>query len=555
MKQPAIVIVDDFPQTLQQLASDLERKYHDQFRILEANSGQQSLDQLKQMSLNNEQVALLLVDEQMPEMSGSQLLQETHSLYPQAKRVLLITYADTHAAIQAISAGHIDYYLTKPWEPAEERLYPVLDDLLGSWQTSFCPPFPALRMIDHRWSPRRHEIGDFLARNQVPYQWLDVEQSKEAKHLMEQLGLDQQKLPVVICPDGSYLVNPDIRQLAEKIHLQTHATKPFYDLIIIGSGPTGLAAGVYGASEGLRTLLVEREAPGGQAGMSSRIENYLGFPTGLSGGELARRAVIQAERFGAEIITPLTALGVEVDGQYRIVHLVDGSELRCYALLLACGVSYRRLDVPGIDALTGAGVYYGSSITEAMFCRNEDVYVVGGANSAGQAALYFAQYAHRVTMLVREESLARNMSWYLVNQIEHTPNIDVKTCTRVVAVHGTTHLESITIVNDRTHEKATLPAASLFIFIGAEPHTQWLQGVVQSDEKGFVLTGPDLLYEERLPEHWPLERHPLFLETSIPGIFAAGDVRHGSIKRVASGVGEGAMAVQLTHSYLANSGN
>lgn len=555
MKQPVIVIVDDFPQTLQQLASDLDRKYRDQFRIVEAISGQQALGQVKQMNLNNERVALMLVDEQMPEMNGSQLLQEIHDLYPQAKRVLLTTYADTHAAIQAISAGQIDYYIMKPWSPAEERLYPVLDDLLERWQNEYCQTFPTLRVIDHRWSPRRHEIDDFLARNQVPYQWLDIEQSREARQLMEQLGLDRQKLPVVICPNGSYLVNPDARQIAEKIHLQTHATKPFYDLIIIGSGPAGLAAGVYGASEGLRTLLVEQEAPGGQAGMSSRIENYLGFPTGLSGGELARRAVIQAERFGAEVIRPLTATCVEGDGQYRVVYLADGSELRCYSLLLACGVSYRRLDVPGMDALTGAGVYYGSSITEAMFCRNEDVYVVGGANSAGQASLYFAKYAHCVTMLVRADSLAKDMSWYLINQIEHTPNIQIKTCTRVVAVHGTTHLESITIVNDQTHEEATLPAVSLFIFIGAEPHTQWLQGVVQNDEKGFVLTGPDLLYEGKLPERWPLERQPLFLETSVPGIFAAGDVRHNSVKRVASGVGEGAMAVQLIHRYLANSGN
>ena len=550
MIKPAIVIVDAFPQELRKLVNDLEQKYSDRFRIIEAASGQQALNQLKQMSLHNEPVALLLVDEQMPEMNGSEFLKEARSLYPTAKRILLITYADTRAAIQAINTGYIDYYLMKPWDPPEERLYPPLDDVLADWLASYHPPLAAVRVIDNRWSPRRHDIGDFLARNQVPYSWLDIEKSKEATHLLDQLGVDPEQLPVVIFPDGSYLVDPTLLQIAEKINLKTHAEKPFYDLIIIGSGPAGLAAGVYGASEGLCTLLVEQEAPGGQAGTSSRIENYLGFPSGVSGGELARRAVTQAERFGAEIVTPQQAVRVKVDGQYRGVDLTDGSELRCYALLLACGVTYRRLDVPGIDALTGAGVYYGSSISEAMSCSNEQVYIVGGANSAGQAAIYFARYARQVTMLVREESLSKDMSKYLIDRIERTDNIEVKTCTRVVAVHGKGHLESITIVDDRTHGEQTLPATSVFIFIGAEPHTSWLKDVVQSDEKGFVLSGPDLLREGQLPEGWPLDREPFFLETSVPGIFAAGDVRHGSIKRVASSVGEGAMAVQLIHRYL-----
>lgn len=550
MIQPAIIVTDDCPQVLQELTSSLKQRYSDRFRIIGVDSGQQALDQLKHMSLHEEPVALLIADEQMPGMNGSELLKAARDLYPRAKRILLTTYADTHAAIQAIRTECIDYYLMKPWDPPEEHLYPVLDDMLEDWLLSYNPPFPELRVIDHRWSPRRHEIGDFLARNQVPYRWLDVEMSKEASYLLEQLSLGREKLPIVIFPDGSFLVNPTMRQIAEKINLKTHAEQPFYDLIIIGSGPAGLAAGVYGASEGLRTLLVEQEAPGGQAGMSSRIENYLGFPAGVSGGELARRAVTQVERFGAELVTPLKAVSIRIDGQYRCVKLEDGSELRCYTLLLACGVSYRRLDVPGLDRFTGAGVYYGSSVSEAMFCRNEDIYIVGGANSAGQAAIYFAKYARKVTMLVREDSLAKDMSKYLIDRIEHTDNIEVKTCTRVVAVQGTQHLESITIVNDKTGEKTTLPATSLFIFIGAEPHTDWLRGVVKSDEKGYILTGPDLMDGQQPPEGWHLDRDPFFLETSVPGIFSAGDVRHSSIKRVASSVGEGAMAVQFVHRCL-----
>lgn len=553
MTKPAIVIVEHFPEILHKLKNDLEQKYRDRFRIIEADSSQQALSQLQKMNLHNESVALLLVDEQMPEINGSAFLKEARALYPKAKRILFITYADTQAAIQAINTGLIDYYLMKHWDPPEVRLYPVLDDLLQDWLALYHPPFAELRVIGHRWSAKMHEIEDFLACNQVPYQWLYVEKSQEAKQLLAQLHLDQRKLPVVIFPDGSYRVKPDVRQIAEKVNLKTHADKPFYDLIIIGSGPAGLAAGVYGASEGLHTLLIEEKAPGGQAGMSSRIENYLGFPAGLSGGDLACRAVTQARRFGAEIVTPQKAVNVKVDGQYRCADIGDGTELRCHVLLLCCGSSYHRLDVPGISALTNKGVYYGASITEAMSCVDEDVYIVGGGNSAGQAAVYFAKYARRVTMLVRADSLAKDMSKYLIDQIADTPNIEVKTCTRVVAVQGKRHLEKITIVNDKTHEEQTLPATSLFIFIGAEPHTSWLKGVVKVDEKGYILTGADLMHEGQPSKGWGLDRDPFHLETSVPGIFAAGDVRHSSVKRIASSVGEGAMAVLSIHRYLEGS--
>lgn len=552
MTKPALVVVDDSPTTLHQLEHDLQQKYGNRFRILEATSCQQAIDQLREMNVQNEPVAALLVDADMPEMQGSEFLQIARALYPKARRILLTTYEDSRAAIQAISSALIDYYIMKPWEPPEANLYPALDDLLADWLAFYETSQNQLRLVGHRWSPQMHEIGDFLARNRIPYQWLHVENSSEANQVLTQLGLSLRNLPVVICPDGSYLVKPSLVQLAEKIHLKTHAEQPFYDLIIIGSGPAGLAGGVYGASEGLHALLIDQEAAGGQAGTSSRIENYLGFPVGLSGSDLACRAVIQAKRFGAEIITPQKATKVRLDGQYRCVELGDGTELRCHVLVLACGVSYRRLDVPGIGHLTGKGVYYGGSVTEAMACIDEDVYIVGGANSAGQAAIYFAKYARHVTMLVRADSLAKDMSRYLIDQIASTPNIEVKTSTHVIAAHGKQHLESITIFNDITQAEQTLPATSLFIYIGAEPHTEWLQGIVQVDEKGFILTGSDLIHEGRLPENWALDREPFHLETNVPGVFAVGDVRHGSVKRVASSVGEGAMAVMFVHRYLDN---
>jgi thioredoxin reductase (NADPH) len=522
--------------------------------VLRADSGATALEALKQLKLRNEPVALFLVDQRMPQMSGVEFLEEAMELFPEAKRVLLTAYADTDAAIRAINSVKTDYYLLKPWDPPEERLYPVVNDLLDDWLSSFRPPFTGIRVVGSRWSPQSHHIKDFLARNQVPYQWLDIEAGEEAHRLVECAEPDSPHLPLVLFPDGSRLIQPSSGQIAEKIGLRTRAEKPFYDLVIVGGGPAGLAAAVYGASEGLSTVMIEKEAPGGQAGSSSRIENYLGFPVGLSGGDLARRAVTQARRFGVEILTPQEVTGVRVDDPYRIVQLGDGSELNCHALLIATGVAWRKLDVPGLEELTGRGVYYGAAQAEALSCKDEEVYIVGGANSAGQAAMYFSKYARKVTMLVRGDSLAKSMSQYLIDQISATDNITVQVHSSVVEAKGETSLEAITIANTLTGEKQTHPATSLFIFIGALPRTDWLDGVVERDKQGFILSGADLMRERRRPRGWNLDRDPFLLETSVPGVFVAGDVRYGSVKRVASGVGEGSIAIQFVHQYLSKVG-
>ncbi|HEY9637526.1 MAG TPA: FAD-dependent oxidoreductase [Coleofasciculaceae cyanobacterium] len=561
MAKPVLLTVDDDPEVLQAVARDLRHEYGDRFRIIRADSGAAALDALKQLKLRNEPVALFLVDQRMPQMSGVEFIEQAIVLFPEAKRVLLTAYADTSAAIRAINTANIDYYLMKPWEPPQERLYPVLNDLLDDWQANFRSPFVGIRVIGDRWNPYSHQVKDFLARNQVPYQWLDIEQEAEAQRLVSYAECPNRKLPLILFPDGSQLIQPTNIQVAEKIGLQTIAQKPFYDLIIIGGGPAGLAAAVYGASEGLRTVMIEREAPGGQAGTSSRIENYLGFPVGLSGSDLARRAVTQARRFGVEILTPQEATALRTQDQYRIITLSDGKEVSCHALILALGVSWRRLDVPGIDKLTGAGVYYGAAQTEALACTDEDVYIVGGANSAGQAAMYFSKYARQVTMLVRGDSLTKSMSQYLIDQIEAKDNIRVQTHSSVIEAIGETSLESLVIKNLVTGETQTVPANSLFIFIGAAPHTNWLDGNVERDELGFILTGPNLKpvseiqaarnrQDENRPRGWTLERDPFLLETNVPGVFAVGDVRSGSVKRVASGVGEGSICVQFVHQYL-----
>jgi thioredoxin reductase (NADPH) len=559
--KPCIVAVDDDPSVVRAIERDLRQKYGSEYRILRAESGAEALDALKELVLRETPVALLLSDQRMPEMNGVEFLRAAQEIVPDAKRVLLTAYADTEAAIRAINAARVNHYLVKPWDPPEEKLYPVLNDLLREWKAGYRATFEGLRVLGNRWSPSAHLLRDFLTRNGVPHKWLEIEKANsdsDVKRVADALGDEAQCLPVVFFADGTRLVQPTLAQVVEKIGLRTEASNPFYDLVIIGGGPTGLAAAVYGGSEGLRTLMIEREAPGGQAGMSSRIENYLGFPEGISGENLARRALDQARKFHVEVLAPQEVMHLEVGSQpgntCRGVMLSNGSEIRCHALLVSTGVSYKKLNVPGIDRITGAGVYYGAAIVEAMSCADEDVYIIGGANSAGQAAMYYCRYARNVYMLCRSDSLAKGMSDYLINQLAEQDNFRAILNTSVTAVHGETQLEQITYRNSVTGEETTVPAAAMLIFIGAEPRTDWLDGVVQRDSRGFILTGTDLLQDGKRPEGWTLDRDPFLLETSVPGVFAAGDVRHGSIKRVASGVGEGAIAVSLIHQYL-NGGN
>ena len=551
MPKPVILAIDDDPDVLKAVERDLRRRYAENYRILGANSGQAGLDLLARLKQRNEAVALFLVDHRMPQMNGIEFLARAIQSHPEPKRVLLTAYADTDAAIKAINEVKLNHYLLKPWDPPEQHLYPVLDDLLERWRESYRAPFEGVRLLGTRWSSSSYELRDFLARNHVPYQWLDAEAAPRdpgIRKLVDSLG--DSRLPVVLLPDGSQLSEPDLSEVAERIGLRTRSDQAFHDLVIVRGGPAGLAAGVYGASEGLRTVIVEREAPGGQAGLSSAIENYLGFPSGLTGADLARRAVIQASRFGAEILAPQEAVALRVDGTYRNVQLRDGNTLTCQALLIASGVQWRKLDIPGLERLQGAGVYYGAGSTEAVSCRDEDVYVVGGANSAGQAAMNFARYARRVIMLVRGTSLAASMSRYLIDEIERTPNIEVRTCSRVVEAHGGERLEGVTVECSADGRRDRLPATAMFIFIGAEPHTEWLNGSIERDDKGFILTGADLLVDGKRPKSWTLDRDPGLLETSVPGVFAVGDVRHGSVKRVASSVGEGSIAIQFVHQYL-----
>ncbi|MFG1784049.1 FAD-dependent oxidoreductase [Rhodococcus oryzae] len=550
MVQPAILSVDDDPSVSRAIVRDLRRKYGEQYRIIRAQSGEEALAALKEMKLRGDPVAVLLADYRMPSMSGIEFLEQGMDLYPAAKRVLLTAYADTDAAIDAINVVDLDHYLLKPWDPPEEKLYPVLDALLDAWVTSDRKPVTETKVVGHRWSARSSEVREFLARNQLPYRWY-MSDEPEGQRLLEAAGADGMCLPVVITCDGHALVEPSDSELAHHVGLATTPASDFYDLVVIGGGPAGLGAAVYGASEGLRTVLIERTATGGQAGQSSRIENYLGFPDGVSGAQLADRARRQAAKFGAEVITTRDVVALEVNGSARTVRFADGASLDAHTVILATGVSYRQLSVPGLGEFTGRGVYYGSAVTEAARCSDQDVYIVGGANSAGQAAVYLARGARSVTIVVRARSLDDSMSHYLIQQIRQNPRIVVRACSEVVGVEGDDHLERITVRDNTTGRTETVDAHWLFLFIGAAPRTDWLDGVVVRDDHGYVVSGPDLVVDGRRPRGWELERMPQHLETSVPGVFAAGDVRSDSAKRVASAVGEGAMAVMLVHRYLA----
>ncbi len=550
MAKPIIMTIDDEPHVLNAIARDLQANYRHDYRIVKAASGHEALETVQAFKRRNDPIALFLVDQRMPSMSGVEFLEKAIKLYPETKKVLLTAYADTDAAIASINAIDLDYYLMKPWDPPEERLYPILDDLLGDWLASVPVTYDGIRVAGTQWSASSHYVKDFLARCQIPYQWLDIEKDPTARELVESSAAGIPRLPVLFFPDGSTLTAPDLGTLAVKVGMSTQARQPFYDLIIVGAGPAGLAGAVYGASEGLRTVLIEKGAAGGQAGTSSRIENYLGFPQGISGADLTRRATTQAQRLGAEILTAQSVTGVRVEDPYRYVTLSDGTELSCKALVIATGVEVRTLDVPGIDPFVGASVYYGAAASEAVNYRGKRVYVIGGANSAGQGAMYLSRFASDVTMLFRGDSLQRSMSQYLIEQIEGAGNIEVMLNTEVTAVSGNGRLEAITVKDNSSGASETVPADALFIFIGAVPSTGCVGDLVERDEAGFIYTGQDLIRNGQRPRNWKPKRDPFLLETSVPGIFAAGDVRHGVIRRVASAVGQGAVAVSLVHKYL-----
>jgi thioredoxin reductase (NADPH) len=547
--KPVLLTVDDDPGVSRAVARDLRRRYGRDYRVVRAESGPQALEALREIKLRGDAVAVLLADYRMPEMSGLEFLEQAMDLFPYARRALLTAYADTEAAIQAINVVDLDHYLLKPWNPPEEKLYPVVDSLIELWRAAGDKPVTETQVVGHRWSARSFEVRDFLARNSVPYRWFTVEQP-EGQQLLEAAGLDDTSIPLVVTPTGDSLVDPSVEQLAAQVGLSTTPATDFYDTVIVGGGPAGLGAAVYAASEGLRTVLLERQATGGQAGQSSRIENYLGFPDGVSGGQLTDRARRQAHKFGAEVLTARGVAGLEARGSSRVVRFADGGEVAAHTVVLATGVEYHRLAVPGADRLTGLGVFYGSAATEAPSCAGQDVYVVGGANSAGQAAVFLARHARQVTLLVRAAALEGSMSHYLIHQIRDARNILVRTGTEVAAVAGEQHLERLELCDTGTGTMEEVASNFLFVFIGAAPCTEWLDGVVARDPDGFLLTGPDLLVGGKRPPGWPLRRDPYHLEGSVPGIFAAGDVRANSVKRVASAVGEGAMAIQLVHRYL-----
>jgi thioredoxin reductase (NADPH) len=549
MGKPVLLSVDDDPGVSRAVARDLRRNYGEDYRVLRASSGPEALDALRELKLRGDTVVAVLADYRMPEMNGIEFLEKAMDLFPRARRALLTAYADTDAAIQAINVVDVDAYLLKPWDPPDEKLYPVVDEMIQAWRDSPDAVVEDVKLVGHRWSAPSFRARDLLARNAVPYRWYSADEP-EGQRLLEAADAGPDDVPVIITPEGVVLKAPTETDLATVVGLSTAPESDFYDLIVVGGGPAGLGAAVYGASEGLRTVLVEREATGGQAGQSSRIENYLGFPNGVSGSQLADRARRQARKFGVELLLTRDCVALEAHGSKRVLRFDDGSAIGAHAVVLATGVSYRSLGVPGADGLTGRGVYYGSAMTEAAACANKKVFIIGGANSAGQAAVYFARYANSVHLLVRGPSLEASMSHYLIEQLAAIENVHVHTCTTVAEAHGTDHLEQVTLLDAKTGERSTYEASHLFVFIGGEPRTHWLDGVLVRDHRGFIPTGPGLLDDGRRPHGWTLDRDPYFLESSVPGVFVAGDVRADSVKRVASAVGEGAMAVTLVHRYL-----
>lgn len=550
MKLPYIIIVDDDPQVLRAIQHDIRSKYRDEYKVAATESAQEALEMLKELKLKNESVALFISDQRMPEMEGIDFLEKANKIFPEAKKVLLTAYSDIDAAINAINRVKLDYYLLKPWHPAEEKLFPVVNDLLDEWHAFYSPDHDTIRIIGYQWSPQSHRLKEFLSGNLVPYLWMDIESNPEAEKYLASANSASQELPLVVLKDGKFLKSPSLAELAASVGLHQKAAKKIYDLLIIGAGPAGLAASVYGSCEGLNTILIEKSNPGGQASSSARIENYLGFPTGLSGADLTRRAITQTLRFGTEILTPQEVAEIAVQDGYKITKMKDGSEIYSRAVVIATGVAYKKLDMPGLDQFTGAGVYYGAAAVEANACRDETIYIAGGGNSACQAALYMCKFAREVNIIIRPESLHKTAANYLVENISRAPNIHIMTCTDIISGSGSTVLENITVRDLKTGEEKTLPTKALFIYIGMKPGTGWLKDTVLKDEKGFIITGTDLVKEKSFHKFWKQKREPYLPETSIPGIFASGDVRFGAMTGISSAVGEGAMAVRFVRKYL-----
>lgn len=551
MHKPIIFVIDDDPQVLQAVTRDIRSEYRKAYKIMATESAGEALNSLPELKNKGEAVALFLTDQRMPEMLGVEFLAKAKLVFPEAKSILLTAYSDIEAAIKAINDVQLDYYLLKPWDPPEEKLYPVLNDQLDEWQSNFLPPFRGIKIVGYQWSPKSHAIKDFLSGNLIPYQWIDIELHEEGTKLLQLNEIDEKSLPAVFFEDGSWLVNPGIQEVGQKIGLNSLARQTMYDVAIIGAGPAGLAAAVYGGSEGLNTILIEKRAPGGQAGTSSRIENYLGFPKGLSGAELSRRAITQATRFGIEFLSPAEVKEIQVKDNYKILKMSDGNEINARSIVITTGVDYRKLPARGINDFTGAGIYYGAATTEANSCKNKDAYIVGGGNSAGQAAMYLSKFAARVFIVIRKPDLSSSMSQYLIDQIGQTENIEVLPFTEVKEAKGEQKLEKIVLKNNQTQKLQECPAGALLIFIGARPFTEWITLEIIKNEKGFLETGTSLYKTENFKKIWKKQREPYLLETSQPGIFAAGDVRAGAMNRVASAVGEGAMAIKFVHQYLA----